>query len=173
MAITQAMMGEADGFQHLYEGYKTYVYGLCVRMTHNPTLSEDLTQDVFFQVWRRISSFKGNSQFRTWLHRVTINAVLMHFRQRKRRIDTISMEESFLPENEREPSTSSQPLEDRISLQSMIGLLTPEHRQVLTMHEIEGYRHEDISHLMGISRGASKAQLYEARRRLQKKANSN
>jgi RNA polymerase sigma-70 factor (ECF subfamily) len=165
-AVTQAMLGDPAGFQMLYDTYKSYVYSLCVRMTRNPTLAEDLTQDVFFRVWRRISSFQGNSQFRTWLHRVTVNTVLMHFRQRKRRIDTVSLEESILPESEREPSTTSQHLEDQISLRTTIRRLAPGHRRILTLHEIEGYRHEDISHLLGITSGASKSQLHKARLRL-------
>jgi RNA polymerase sigma-70 factor (ECF subfamily) len=166
-AVNQAILGDSEGFQKLYETYKTYVYSLCLRMTHNPALSEDLTQDVFFQVWKKISSFKGNSQFRTWLHRVAVNAVLMHIRQRNRRIHTISMEESFLPEADSEPSTTiSLDMEDRISLQTVIRRLPPEPREVLTLHEIEGYCHRDISNLMGISSRVSKSQLQRARLRL-------
>lgn len=165
-AVNQAILGDSEGFKKLYETYKTYVYSLCLRMTHNPALSEDLTQDVFFQVWRKIASFKGNSQFRTWLHRVAVNAVLMHFRHRNRRISTISMEESFLPEAEAEPSAISLAPEDRISLQTIIRRLPPQPRQVLMLHEIEGYCHRDISHLMGITSRVSKSQLHQARLRL-------
>jgi RNA polymerase sigma-70 factor (ECF subfamily) len=164
--VSYAVIGDSEGFQELYETYKPYVYSVCLRMTHNPALSEDLTQDVFFQVWRKIASFRGNSQFRTWLHRVTVNAVLMHIRQRSRRISTVSMEESFLPEAEVEPATIAANPEDRIALQAVIGCLPPEPRQVFTLHEIEGYCHRDISHLMGITSRVSKSQLHQARTRL-------
>jgi RNA polymerase sigma-70 factor (ECF subfamily) len=164
--VNRAIPGDSEGFQELYETYKAYVYSLCLRMTHNPALSEDLTQDVFFQVWKKLASFKGNSQFRTWLHRVTVNAVLMNIRHRSRRISTISMEESFLQEADIEPVAISGDVEDRISLQTIIRRLPPEPRQVLTLHEIEGYCHRDISHLMGITSRVSKSQLHKARLRL-------
>jgi RNA polymerase sigma-70 factor (ECF subfamily) len=165
-ALNLAMQGDPAGFRILYDTYKSYVFSLCVRMTRNPTLAEDLTQDVFFRVWKKISSYQGNSQFRTWLHRVTVNTVLMHFRQRKRRIDTVSLEESILPAAERESAATDHQLEDQISIRNTFRRLSPGHRRILMMHEIEGYRHEDISNLLGISSGASKSQLHKARLRL-------
>ena len=165
-ALDLAMQGDPAAFRAIYDSYKNYVFSLCVRMTRNTTLSEDLTQDVFFRVWRKMSSYQGKSQFRTWLHRVTVNTVLMYFRQRKRRIDTVSLEESILPASEREPAISGHQLEDQISLRNTLRRLSPGHQQILRLHEIEGYRHEDISHLLGISSGASKSQLHKARSRL-------
>jgi RNA polymerase sigma-70 factor (ECF subfamily) len=164
--LNQAMRGDPSAFCVIYETYKSYVFSLCVRMTHNPTLAEDLTQDVFFRVWKKISSYQGNSRFRTWLHRVAVNTVLMHFRQRKCRIDTVTLEESILPLVESRSAVSSKQLDDQISIRSTFRRLSPGHRQILLLHEVQGYRHEDISSLLGISSGASKSQLHKARLRL-------
>ena len=165
-AIRSAQHGDPAGFQHLYEKYKTYVYSLCLRMTHDPSLSEDLTQDIFLHVWRKISSFKGTAMFRTWLYRVSVNMVLLHFRRHK--MNTLSLDNETLASTEiRIAESTLQPdMEEHISLRRTLGDLSPRYRRVLMLHDLHGYRHSDISHLLGITSGASRSQLHKARVKL-------
>lgn len=165
-AIRSAQRGDPVGFQHIYEKYKTYVYSLCLRMTHDPSLAEDLMQDIFLHVWRKISSFKGTAMFRTWLYRVSVNMVLLHFRRHK--MNTLSLDNDTLPSAEIKiaESTVQPDMEEHISLRRTLGDLAPRYRRVLMLHDLHGYRHEDISHLLGITSGASRSQLHKARVKL-------
>jgi len=166
LAIKGAQRGDPAGFQHLYEKYKTYVYSLCLRMTHDPSLAEDLTQDIFLHVWRKIASFKGTAMFRTWLYRVSVNMVLLYFRRHK--MNTLSLDNDTLTSTEiKIAETAHQPdMEEHISLRRTLGALSPRYRRVLMLHDLHGYRHEDISHLLGITSGASRSQLHKARVKL-------
>ncbi len=165
-AIKAAKRGDPAGFQVLYEQYKSYVYSLCLRMTHEPSLAEDLTQDIFLHVWRKISSFKGDALFRTWLYRVTVNMVLLYFRRHKN--VNVSLDNETLPSTELKLSESyPQPdLDTQISLRRLLSDLSPRYRSVLMLHDLEGYRHQDISNLLGITSGASRSQLHKARVKL-------
>jgi RNA polymerase sigma-70 factor, ECF subfamily len=162
-AIRAAQRGDPAGFQLLYEKHKSYVYSLCLRMTHDAALSEDLTQDVFLHIWKKVGSFKGNAMFRTWLYRVAINTVLLYFRRHKA-ID-LSLDNELVPSTELKMMDSMpQPdLEASFSLQQTLGSLSPRYRCVLMLHDVHGYRHQDISHLLGITSGASRSQLHKAR----------
>jgi len=164
--VRAAQRGDPDAFQRLYVRHKNYVYSLCMRMCKDPVLAEDLTQDIFLHVWRKMGSFKAQSLFRTWLHRVTINMVLLHFR--KNPIGMLSLDDETLPVAETISLSNSSPihLDDRISLRNMLSLLSPRHRRVLVLHDVEGYRHQDISDLLGITSGASRSQLYKARTKM-------
>lgn len=165
-AIRAAQKGDATGFQFLYERYKSYVYSLCLRMTHDPALSEDLTQDIFLHVWRKVSSFKGDALFRTWLYRVAINIVLLHFRRHKE--INLPLDNQTLPSTELKMMENiPQPdIDEHISLQHTLGTLSPRYRSVLVLHDLHGYRHQDISQLLGITSGASRSQLHKARVKL-------
>lgn len=165
-AVQAAQKGDAAGFQFLYERYKSYVYSLCLRMTHDPALSEDLMQDIFLHVWRKISSFKGDALFRTWLYRVAINIVLLHFRRHKE--INLPLDNQTLPSTELKMMENiPQPdLDQQISLQHTLGTLSPRYRSVLMLHDLHGYRHQDISQLLGITSGASRSQLHKARVKL-------
>jgi RNA polymerase sigma-70 factor (ECF subfamily) len=164
--VRAAQCGDSDAFQRLYARYKSYVYSLCMRMCKDPILAEDLTQDIFLHVWKKMAAFKGQSLFRTWLYRVTINMVLLYFR--KHRIGTLSLNDETLQVAETIFWTNSSPmhLDDRISLRNMLSVLSPCHRRVLVLHDVEGYRHQDISHLLGITSGASRSQLHKARTKM-------
>jgi RNA polymerase sigma-70 factor, ECF subfamily len=165
-AIKAAQKGDAAGFQFLYERYKSYVYSLCLRMTHDPALSEDLTQDIFLHVWRKVSSFKGDALFRTWLYRVAINIVLLHFRRHKE--INLPLDNQTLPSTELKMMENiPQPdIDEHISLRNTLGTLSPRYRSVLMLHDLHGYRHQDISQLLGITSGASRSQLHKARVKL-------
>lgn len=165
-AVMAAQKGDPAGFQLLYEKHRSYVYSLCLRMTHDPGLSDDLTQDIFLHVWRKIATFKGNAQFRTWLYRVTINMVLLYFRRNK--AINVSLDDEVLSATERKLMEHFPPpdIDDHILLRRSLNSLKPHHRSVLMLHDVHGYRHQDISQLLGITSGASRSQLHKARVKL-------
>ena len=165
-AIKSAQRGDAAGFQFLYEKYRSYVFSVCLRMTRDPALAEDLMQDIFLHVWRKIATYKGDAQFRTWLYRVTVNMVLLHFRRHK--AVSVSLDHEMLPATELKLAESlPQPdLDEHLSLRHVLGQLSPRYRRVLMLHDLHGYRHEDISQFLGITSGASRSQLHKARVKL-------
>ncbi len=165
-AIKSAKLGQPVGFQILYELYRSYVYSVCLRMTHEPALSEDLTQDTFLQVLRKINSYKEKARFRTWLHRVAVNIVLVHFRRHREM--NVPLNDQTLPATEiimAERRSHVDPDAD-IALRELLSDLSPNNQNVLMLHDLEGYRHEDISRLLGITSGASRSLLYKVRVRL-------
>jgi RNA polymerase sigma-70 factor (ECF subfamily) len=165
-AIRAAGRGEPSGFQFIYEKYKSYVYSLCLRMTHDPSLAEDLMQDVFLHVWRKIASFKGQSLFRTWLYRVTVNMVLLYFRRQKG--NDVPLDGDTLPATELQMAEQSPQLdlEECISLRDTLEGLSPRYRSVVLLHDLHGYKHHDIARMLGITSGASRSQLHKARLKL-------
>jgi len=162
-----AAAGDAAAFEKLYEQYSRRVYSLCLRMVGSAPQAEDLTQEVFLQVFRKIGSFRGDSAFTTWLHRLTVNQVLMHFRKRGVKLERTSEEGDFTDVVETPlQSTRRISMVDRLALEKAIEQLPPGYRTVFTLHDIEGYEHEEISDMLGISVGTSKSQLHKARMRL-------
>jgi len=154
-------------FEELYKQHYRRVYSLCLRMTANVSDAEDLAHDVFLQVQRKLASFRGDSAFTTWLHRITVNQVLMHFRKRSVRseltTDSGEMPEVIEPFVNRRQTL---PVIDRIALISAVEKLPPGYRTVFLLHDVEGYEHEEIAKVLGISAGTSKSQLHKARMRL-------
>lgn len=170
-AIEKAKQGDADSFEGLYSLHKRRVYSLCLRMTGNTAEAEDLTQEAFLQLYRKIASFRGESAFSTWLHRLAVNVVLM--RLRKKGLPQVSLEETLEPQQEggprRDIGTRDNVLAgsiDRISLERAIEDLPPGYRTVFVLHDIEGYEHNEIAEMLGCSIGNSKSQLHKARMKL-------
>jgi len=159
--------GDMTAFQELYERHNRRVYSLCLRMTANPTEAEDLAQEVFIQLFRKIGSFRGESAFTTWLHRLTVNQVLMHFRKRGVRLEQTT-EEGEVPVQivKGTENPNAMPVVDRIALDKAIAQLPPGYRTVFTLHDIEGHEHEEIARMLGCSVGTSKSQLHKARMKL-------
>lgn len=152
----------------LYERHNRYVYAVCLSMTRNPAEAEDLTQDVFVHLVRTIGSFRGESRFTTWLHRLTVNVVLMHFRRRDIFQErTRDDREWIYPEaaNIRPPSSSQL---DRLALASALAQLPRGARAVLVLFDIVGLHHYEIADLLGCSAGTSKSQLHRARMKLRR-----
>jgi RNA polymerase sigma-70 factor (ECF subfamily) len=162
-----AAAGDSAAFEKIYELHNRRVYSLCLRMLGNGTQAEDLTQEVFLQVFRKIGSFRGDSAFTTWLHRLTVNQVLMHFRKRGVKLEHTTEEGEFtnLVDTPLQ-STRRISLVDRIVLEKAIAQLPPGYRTVFVLHDVEGYEHEEIGQSLGISVGTSKSQLHKARMRL-------
>jgi RNA polymerase sigma-70 factor (ECF subfamily) len=171
-AIKMAQHGEAQGFQVLYEQHSRRVFALCRRMLHNQTEAEDLTQEAFFQAFRKIRNFRWESAFSTWLHRIAINVVLMYFRKKGGREVPLE-EQTPAPRNDAagsiSPSFSDPSLNgviDREILLRSIRQLPLRHRIVFVLHDVQGYTHQEIARLMRWSVGTSKGQLHKARTRL-------
>lgn len=162
-----AAAGDTSAFEKLYEQHNKRVYSLCFRMLGNVSQAEDLTQEVFLQVFKKIGSFRGDSAFTTWLHRLTVNQVLMHFRKRGVKLEHTSEEGDFTNIVETPlQSTRRISMVDRLALEKAVSELPPGYRTVFVLHDVQGYEHEEISNLLDVSIGTSKSQLHKARMRL-------
>ncbi len=163
----KAATGNIAAFEVIYERYHRRTYSLCLRMTNSQSEAEDLTQEVFIQLFRKIGSFRGDSAFSTWLHRLTVNQVLMHFRRRSVKNEKTS-EDGEMPEQtvSGTENPNKMPVVDRIALKKAIGELPNGYRKVFILHDIEGYEHEEVARMLGISVGTSKSQLHKARLKL-------
>jgi len=169
-AIERAKQGDEEAFEALYHLHKRRVYSLCLRMTANTAAAEDLTQEAFLQLFRKIGTFRGESAFSTWLHRMAVNVVLMQLR--KKGLPLVSLEETMETEEEspkKEPGAEDVRLAgslNRLQLEQAIGDLPPGYRMVFLLHDVEGYEHNEIAEMVGCSIGNSKSQLHKARMKL-------
>lgn len=169
-AIEGAKQGNAEAFEALYDLHKRRVYSLCWRMTLNTAEAEDLTQEAFLLLFRKIGTFRGESAFSTWLHRMAVNVVLMHFR--KKSLPVLSFEETT--ESEEDTPKKDFGAEDvhlawaidRLQLQSAVVRLAPGYRAIFVLHDVEGYEHNEIAAMLTCSIGNSKSQLHKARMKL-------
>ena len=167
-SIRQAQAGDRAAFDALYHAHVGRVYALCLRMTGRVDEAERLTQDAFVRLWRRIGSFRGESEFSSWLHRLTVNVVLEDSRSTKRRTSRVDAVEdpTFF---ELGHAAEADQTESRMELERAISELPPGARQALVLHDVEGYKHEEIAKLMGIAVGTVKAQVHRARQLLRAK----
>ena len=170
--LQRAREGDPTAFESLYRSHCKRVYAVCLRMVGNTTDAEDLTQEAFLLLFRKLHTFRGESAFSTWLHRLVVNTVLMHLRRKS--LPAVSMEEGSARDGETAPSSadiaaSDLLLEgsiDRINLGRCIAQLPAGSRAVFVMHDIQGYQHHEIAEMLGRSEGVSKSQLHRARKRL-------
>jgi len=170
--IRRAQEGDADAFAEIFHAHKARIYSLCLRMTKNVAEAEDLTQDAFLQVFRKLSTFRGASALSTWLYRIAVNTVLMHFR--KKSLCQHSLDEPCTRNGDskavrREYGTKDLQLAgcvDRLTLIRAIRELPEGYRRVFLLHEVEGYEHQEIAEFLGCSSGNSKSQLHKAKRRI-------
>jgi RNA polymerase sigma-70 factor (ECF subfamily) len=156
--------GDRQVFHELYQKHHRRVYSTCLGMTQNVSEAEDLTQEVFIHLFRTIGSFRGESAFTTWLHRLTVNHVLMHFRKRRVRSERTT-ENGDLPVQVVAGTTDPQRMRvvDRILLSEVIAQLPEGYREAIIMHDVEGLEHREIAQIRGRSIGTSKSQLYRGR----------
>jgi len=165
--VRKAQRGDADAFAGLFYAHRPRVYSLCLRMTNNTAEAEDLTQDAFLQVFRKLSTFRGDSALSTWLYRVAVNTVLMHFR--KKGLRQISLDESSNQDTrlvKREYGSADERLAgsvDRIALARAMQELPAGYRTIFLLHEIKGYEHQEIARILRCSVGNSKSQLHKAK----------
>jgi RNA polymerase sigma-70 factor, ECF subfamily len=161
--------GDMAAFEQLYARHNRRVYSLCLRMTQNPVEAEDLAQEAFIQLFRKIGSFRGESAFTTWLHRLTVNQCLMHFRKKSVKLERTT-EEGDTPVQivHGTANPNAMPVLDRIALDNALGQLPPGYRTVFVLHDIEGHEHEEIAKMLKVAVGTSKSQLHKARMKLRK-----
>jgi RNA polymerase sigma-70 factor, ECF subfamily len=168
--IERAKLGDAQAFQALYDKHRRRVYSLCLRMTANTAEAEDLTQEAFLQLYRKIGTFRGESAFSTWLHRLSVNVVLMQLR--KKSLPVVSLEETTQGEEDTpKKDFGAEDLAlagsiDRLQLQKAVDDLPPGYRTIFVLHDVEGYEHNEIATIVGCSIGNSKSQLHKARMKL-------
>ncbi len=168
--LTQlASKGDMAAFEEIYSRHHRRVYSICLRMLQAPSEAEDLTQDVFIQLYRKVGSFRGDSAFTTWLHRMTVNQVLMHFRKRSVKYEKTT-EEGETPDQAvvGTADPSKMRIVDKIALDNAIDQLPPGYKNVFVLHDIQGFEHEEVARILGCSVGTSKSQLHKARLKLQK-----
>ena len=161
--------GDMAAFEKLYERHNRRVYSLCLRMTQNAAEAEDLAQEAFIQLFRKIGSFRGDSAFTTWLHRLTVNQCLMHFRKRSVKLERTTEEgETPVQVVSGTENPNAMPVMDRIALDNALTQLPPGYRTVFLLHDVEGHEHEEIAKMLGVAVGTSKSQLHKARMKLRK-----
>jgi len=162
--VARAAAGDRGAFERVYRQHANRVFSLCARMVSDRARAEELTQDVFVRAWEKLHLFRGESSFATWLHRLTVNVVLnarkVEGRQRSRyeeNDDEIGMDAL--------PGVVGMPLPpgDMLDLEEAITRLPPGARRVFVLHDVEGYKHEEIAEMLGVTSGATKAQLHRAR----------
>ncbi|HEX3940839.1 MAG TPA: sigma-70 family RNA polymerase sigma factor [Acidobacteriaceae bacterium] len=170
-AIKKAQEGDGTAFATLYGLHKRRVYSLCLRMLGNVAEAEDLTQEAFLQLHRKIGTFRGDSAFSTWLHRLSVNVVLMHLR--KKGLPQVSLEETLEPSQQdgQRKDIGARDLTltgsiDRVTLERAVENLPPGYRLVFVLHDVEGYEHNEIAGMLECSIGNSKSQLHKARMKL-------
>jgi RNA polymerase sigma-70 factor (ECF subfamily) len=172
--IERARSGDVAAFEHVYRREVGRVYAVCLRMTADPVRAKELTQSVFVRAWDRLASFRGESLLSSWLHRIAVNEVLVDARTERRRKARVVLSEDASPD-----SSGAQPdapayggitnpvdTESKIDLERAIAKLPPGARTVFVLHDIEGYRHEEISRMTGSAEGTLRAQLHRARKLL-------
>ena len=169
--VARAQAGDDDAFSQLYWKHKKRVFAICMRMVHNFELAEDLTQETFLQLHRKVTSFRGNSLFTTWLHRMTVNIVLM--RLRKHVLPVVSLDQMVpdIPEKQLERSfgkcdRTQTGVVDRVAIDRALDILAPGYRKFFLLHDVQGLEHSEIASMEGCSLGNSKSQLHKARRAL-------
>jgi len=169
--LARAQAGDQYAFAQLYALHKRRIYSLCLRMVGNVAEAEDLTQEAFLQLHRKIATFRGDSAFSTWLHRLAINVVLMHLR--KKGLSLISLDEAMEPTPEEGPGRSFGAPDlslagsiDRLALERAISDLPAGYRLIFVLHDIEGYELNEIAAMLDCSIGNSKSQLHKARLKL-------
>ena len=167
---------EPANFERLYRTYGERVYSLCMRMTGHVAEAEDLTQEAFVHLYQKLDTFRGDSAFYTWFHRLVVNLVLMRFRKRQKSRETLledmpnadMLDVSFDPQEVESTDSLLMGRVDRVDMQRALNALPEGFKTVFVLHDIEGYEHQEISELTGLSVGTSKSQLHKARLRMRK-----
>jgi RNA polymerase sigma-70 factor (ECF subfamily) len=172
--VQRAQQGDSDAFASLFHAHKSKISSVCLRMTNNIAEAEDLMQDAFLQAFRKLASFRGDSALSTWLYRIAINTVLMHFRKKK--LQQVSLDAPYGQDAAADQKTPSREygrsddrlvgIVDRIALTRAIAELPTGYRTIYLLHEVEGYEHQEIAEMLHCSVGNCKSQLHKAKLRI-------
>jgi RNA polymerase sigma-70 factor (ECF subfamily) len=163
--VAQAAAGDRVAFERLYRQNVNRVFSLCARMVADRTRAEELTQDVFVRAWEKLHLFRGESSFSTWLHRLTVNVVLNARKSEGRVRSRFEEQDEESGGIDALPGVVGMPLApgDLLDLEDAVAKLPPGARRVFVLHDVEGYKHEEIAEMLGVTSGATKAQLHRAR----------
>ena len=167
--VVRAKTGDHDAFAELYYQHKRRVFAICMSMVRDFTLAEDLTQEAFLLVHRKIAFFRGDSAFTTWLHRLAVNTVLMHLRKRAIAVESLDHLMEEVPEERAGRSFGARDLMqagvvDRLDIDRALTTMAPGYRSIFFLHDIQGFDHAEIAALLKCTRGNTKSQLHKARR---------
>ena len=168
LTVRRAQAGDSEAFAGLYRTHVGRVYALCLRLEADAGRAEELTQDVFVRAWERLASYRGESAFGTWLYRLAVNVVLGDRRSAWRRSKHV-----FTTDDPAvyERGGDGPPAGLAMDLDQAIAALPPGARTIFVLHDVEGYRHEEIATMTGLAEGTSKTQLFRARRLLREALN--
>lgn len=155
--LVQARRGDVRAFERLYRSTSARIHGLCLRMTRDPALAEDCTQETYLRAWRALAGFEGRSQLETWLHRIAVNVVLE--RRRRRHVDLEPIE---VVDDAELGATFDTPVEEG-EIEAAIRSLPDGARDVLVLCALYGHTHGEAGEMLGIAEGTCKAQLHRAR----------
>jgi RNA polymerase sigma-70 factor, ECF subfamily len=169
--VAQAKEGDDDAFKELYLKYRTKVFSICLRAVRDFSLAEDLTQETFLQLHRKIASFRGESAFSTWLHRMAVNTVLMHVRKGTLSLISLDHLATEVPDERGGIEFGCEDLRqsgaiDRLTIERAMAGLAPGYRAVFEFHDVQGFDHHEIAAKMNCTVGCTKSQLHHARRTL-------
>jgi RNA polymerase sigma-70 factor, ECF subfamily len=173
--VRLAQKGDVVAFERIYRLHSRKVYSLCLRMAGDTSEAEDLTQEVFLQLFRKIHTFRGESAFSTWLHRMAVNIVLMRFRRKN--VANESLEAITNPEEGSNapskefggPDLRLNGVVDRVTLETAVNELPPGYKAMFILHDVQGYSHDEIAGIFGCTAGNSKSQVHKARTRLRER----
>ncbi|MBL9174807.1 MAG: sigma-70 family RNA polymerase sigma factor [Verrucomicrobiales bacterium] len=175
--VARAQMGNDSAFEELVRRYQQRIYGLCYHLTSNHEDATDLAQDAFVKAWKALRTFKGDSSFYTWVYRIAYNSVLNHLKQRRYRTPHLSLDDlDFNAEHtpdlvelvsEKTPRREAGLMELQKRLNEAMQKLSPEHRAVVTLHDIQGLAHDEIARIMDCNPGTVRSRLFYARQQLQ------
>ncbi len=161
--VRRAQDGDLPAFEQLYSENVRRIYATCLRLCCDATLAEELTQDAFVRAWEKLKSFRGDSAFSSWMHPLAINLALTRRRSQKRYEARVSASDDVASlERPQRPATP----EAGLDVARALALLPPGARSVFVLHDVEGYRHDEIAEMTGVATGTSKAQLHRARKLL-------
>lgn len=172
--VAAAQTGDIEALAWIYDKHRRRVFNLCFRMLRDRADAEDITQDVFVQVFRKIDTFRGQSAFSTWLHRLAVNMVLMEIRSRKSHvyamvpIEAKSDDDEVFHEQFGREDIALRGSLDRVTLENALSELPPGYRVVFLLHDVHGYEHQEIAEILSCSIGNCKSQLHKARLKLRK-----
>ena len=161
--VRLAAAGDRKAFERLYRLHVNRVFSICTRMCGSRTKGEELTQDVWVRVWEKLPQFRGDAQFSTWLHRVAVNIALTERKNEARSRKRLVEDESDEGETPLQKASVTPGYGDRMDITAALETLPAGARQIFVLHDIEGYKHEEIADMCGITAGGSKAQLHRAR----------
>lgn len=170
--VQRAARGDVSAYEQLYTRCAGRVFAICVRMTGDRQRARELTHDAFVRAWERLGSFRGQSGFETWMHRLAVNVVLVALRTDRRREARVALADDLAPDATSTARVVSAPdVGTRIDLERAIAALPASARAVLVLHDIEGYRHDEIAVRLALAPGTVRSQLHRARKLLMRMLN--